>query len=226
MKNTYRSILFMTTLFTSLPSLAINVGEVTSIMLTTEASLAKEISNPTDAARLVSLRVERISSPMEGGVVIPMENKSELLSTPANMIMPGNSKENFRVFYNGPADDKERYYRLSWADEPVTDDNDTTTKKQGQAMTSAIINTILVVSPRKERFDFVKKGNGVENTGNSSFRVIAFGPCKDKNKDTGQGCRERYYVMPGESINFQHVDFTQSKSRIGIWHGPKYINVN
>ena len=102
MKNTYRSILFMTTLFNSLPSLAINVGEVTSIMLTTEASLAKEISNPTDAARLVSLRVEKISSPMEGGVVIPMENKSELLSTPANMIMPGNSKENFRVFYNGP----------------------------------------------------------------------------------------------------------------------------
>lgn len=226
MKKAYYSILFLITLFTSLSTMAINVGEVTSIMLPKETSLAKEIINPTDAARLVSLRVERISSPMEGGILIPMESKSELLSTPANIIMPGNSKEYFRVFYNGPADDKERYYRLSWSDEPVSDDNATTADKQGQAMTSAIINTILVVSPRKERFNFEKKDSGVKNTGNSSFRVIAFGPCKDKNKDAGQGCRERYYVMPGDSINFQHVDFTQSKSRIGIWHGPKYINVN
>lgn len=214
------------TVLASFSAQAINVGEVTSIMSPTAFSLAKEISNPTDSARLVSLKVERISSPMESGIVIPMESPSELLSTPANLIMPGNSKENFRVFYKGPEDDKERYYRLSWSDEPVTDDGATSSRKQGQAMTSAIINTILVVAPRKEKFDFLRQGATVTNTGNASFRVISFGPCRDKKKDLGQGCRERYYVMPGVSIKIQHIDLNEKKSRIGIWHGQKYINVD
>ncbi|GLR10099.1 hypothetical protein COO59_05285 [Mixta theicola] len=205
---------------------AINIGEVTSIMPPAASTLAKEIGNPTDSARLVSLKVERISSPMENGIVIPMDSKSELLATPVNLIMPGKSKENFRIFYNGPEDDKERYYRLSWSDEPVTDYDGTTIRKQGQAMTSAIINTILVVAPRKEKFDFLRQGDTVTNKGNSSFRVISYGPCRDKTRDLGQGCRERYYLMPDVSIKLQHIDFDDRKSHIGIWHGQKYINVN
>lgn len=217
--------LLLTALF-SFSAQAINVGEITSMMPPTLSSMPKEISNPTDSARLVSLKVERISSPMEGGVVIPMESQSELLSTPANLIMPGNSKENFRLFYKGPEDDKERYYRLSWSDEPVTDYEGTNNNKQGQAMTSAIINTILVVAPRNERFDFSRNGATVTNTGNASFRVISFGPCRDKKKDAGKGCRERYYLMPGVSTKMQHIDLSNSKARIGIWHGHDYINVN
>ncbi len=86
-------------LFTVTPSShAINVGDVTSIMGPDASTLAKEIINTTDTARYVSVSVERISSPMAGGTVIPMANRSELLSTPASLILPGNAKENFRFF--------------------------------------------------------------------------------------------------------------------------------
>ncbi|MDM7368439.1 hypothetical protein [Klebsiella pneumoniae] len=189
-------------LFTVTPSShAINVGDVTSIMGPDASTLAKEIINTTDTARYVSVSVERISSPMAGGTVIPMANRSELLSTPASLILPGNAKENFRFFYKGPQDNQERYYRISWTDEPVTEFEASKKKKQGEATTSA-------------------------NTGNASFRVISYGPCRDKAKDEGQGCRERYYVMPGVSVKIKHTDLTNKKTRIGIWHGEQYINVN
>ncbi|WP_445158971.1 EcpB family pilus assembly chaperone, partial [Klebsiella pneumoniae] len=55
---------------------------------------------------------------------------------------------------------------------------------------------------------------------------ISYGPCRDKAKDEGQGCRERYYVMPGVSVKIKHTDLTNKKTRIGIWHGEQYINVN
>ena len=205
---------------------AINVGEVTSIMGPEKASLSKEISNPTDSARFVSVTVERISSPMAEGVVIPMADKSELLSTPASMIMPANAKENFRFFYKGPEDSSERYYRISWTDEPVMELDNSSNKKRGEATTSAIIGTILVVAPRKENFDFTHQGGLVTNTGNSSFRVVAYGPCKVKEKDDGSGCRERYYILPGKSVRITHTDTSNKKTRIGIWHGEQYINVN
>ncbi|MCK7451354.1 hypothetical protein [Enterobacter chengduensis] len=210
----------------SLSTQAINVGDVTAIMGPESTSLSKEIANTTDTARYVSVSVERLSSPMADGTIIPLETKSELLSTPASLILPGHAKENFRFFYKGPQDDKERYYRISWTDEPVTEFGASKNRKQGEATTSAIIGTILVVAPRNEKFDYRRSNDTVTNTGNASFRVISYGPCRDKAKDTGQGCRERYYLMPGVSVKIKHTDLTNKKTRIGIWHGETYINVN
>lgn len=204
---------------------AINVGEITSMMLPGDKSLPKEVSNPTESARYVTLSVKRLSSPLASGVVIPMDSPSELLSSPAGMIMPAGSTDNFRFFYNGPQDDQERYYRLTWTDDSVDIAEVSQTKKSGQATTSAVINTILVVSPRKENFAYQLKDNVVTNTGNASFRVISSGVCKGKSKDQGKGCRERYYVMPGNDVKIKYIDIKDKNSRVGIWHGKSYINV-
>lgn len=206
------------------PAQAINVGDVTSIITSQNNSLAKEIENNTEAARFVSVKVEKISSPMADGKIIPMADRSELLSTPASLILPGNAKENFRFIYNGPADDKERYYRLSWTDEPISEFDTTKQSKLGQTTTSAVIGTILVVAPRKEHFDYKRQGGEITNTGNVSFRVISYGPCKDKKKDDGKGCRERYNLMPGLSVKIKHTDLSNKMTRIGIWHGEQLIH--
>ncbi|MCX8958057.1 EcpB family pilus assembly chaperone [Erwinia psidii] len=213
------------TLCVSLSVQAINVGEITSIITSDSSSLAKEIINTTDSARFVSISVERISSPMAGGKIIPIQSKSELLFTPASLIMPGDAREHFRFIYGGKEDDKERYYRLTWTDEPVTEFNAIPGQKGGHATTSATISTILVVAPRKEHFSFNYQDGVVSNNGNTSFRVVAFGPCKDKGKNQKEGCRERYYVMPGNSVRMSNTDTEKNKTRIGIWHGGKYISV-
>lgn len=224
--NRLKTVTLVSLMAITFPALSINVGEVTAIMDTSHSMHAREIANSTDQARFVSVSVERISSPMEGGKVITMASRDELLSTPASLILPGQSKENFRFIYKGPQDDKERYYRISWSDEPVTEYDASQGKKQGQATTSAVIGTILVVAPRQERFDYTHQGGTVTNTGNTTFRVISYGPCRDKSRDIGKGCRERYYVMPGVSVTLQHTDLTNKKTHIGIWHGDTFINVN
>ncbi len=109
-------------LFTVTPSShAINVGDVTSIMGPDASTLAKEIINTTDTARYVSVSVERISSPMAGGTVIPMANRSELLSTPASLILPGNAKENFRFFTKDLRITRNVTTEYPRTDEPVTE---------------------------------------------------------------------------------------------------------
>ncbi len=204
---------------------AINVGEITSIMTSAESSLSKEITNTTDSARYVSVSVKQLSSPLADGIEIKPANSGELLSTPANLILPGQAKDVFRFFYKGPVDDVERYYRLQWIDEPVTEDAETRASKMAVATASAEIGTILVVAPRKERFEYTRDGDVITNTGNVSFRVIAYGSCKDKARDQGRGCRERYYIMPGTKIKLQFTDINNSRSRIGIWHGKQFITV-
>ncbi len=219
----YRSALLL--IFTPFVAFAINVGEITSMMPPEESILSKEVTNTTDAARYVSIKVSRLSSPMADGIVIPMESGGELLSTPASVILPGEAKDIFRFIYNGPEDAKERYYRLTWSDEPLSDTENAVHRKAGEATTSALINTILVVGPRKENFDFKVSGDNVMNTGNAAFRVISFGPCRSESAEAGKTCRERYYVMPGSSIKIKYTNLADAKTRIGIWHGKNYINV-
>jgi hypothetical protein len=220
----YVPIAMLVGIATSFSSWAINVGDITSIMISEDSSLSKEIINTTDSARYVSVTVKQLSSPLPGGVELNA-NPGELLSTPASLILPGEAKDVFRFFYKGPEDDKERYYRLQWIDEPISESATTKAGKAATATASAEIGTILVVAPRKERFDYSRQDDLITNTGNVSFRVIAYGACKDKAQDQGRGCRERYYVMPGTKIRLQKSDVSNSRTRIGIWHGKQFITV-
>lgn len=222
----YKNITLLSTLVVSTYCTAINVGEITSIMESNQVLLSKEIENSTDTARFVGLKVLRISTPMSDGQVIPMASKSEVLSTPSGLVLPGTSKDIFKIMYQGPQDDQERYYRLSWIDAPVASAGIETATKGANATTSAQINTILVVAPRKAKFDYTYLKGTITNTGNLSFRVVAAGKClkNSQNKD-GNGCRERYYVMPGKSVTLQHTDINSYRAHIGIWYQNKYINV-
>lgn len=212
-------------LFICYPAFAINVGDITSIMTSSENSLSKEISNTTDSARFVRVSVKQISSPLANGVEIENNNGGELLSTPANLILPGAATETFRFFYKGNSDDIERYYRLIWIDEPISESAETKSNKLAVATASAEIGTILVVAPRKEHFDYIRDKDTIENTGNVSFRVIAYGACKWKKNNEGKGCRERYYIMPGKKIKLQYTDINNIRSHIGIWHGQRFLTV-
>ncbi len=140
--NKYLPFAILAGIATSFSSWAINVGDITSIMTSEQSSLSKEIINTTNSARYVSVTVKRLSSPLPDGTEISI-NPGELLSTPASLILPGDAKDVFRFFYKGPEDDKERYYRLQWIDEPVSESAATKAGKAATATASAEIGTIL-----------------------------------------------------------------------------------
>lgn len=222
----FKFALSLSLLWLPMHSQAMNVGEITSFIASSSDALSKEVSNPSKTARLVALSVKRIQSPMEEGGEIPFENEAEILSTPASLVLPSGAKDNFRIFYQGPRDDQERYYRLAWIDQPVSEYSTSTNTKTGIATTSAEINTLLVVAPRQEKFDYAREKNIIYNRGNASFRVVAMGQCVDPKRNIdGKGCRERYYVMPNSNAALMHVDLSHAKSQIGIWHNQQFIVV-
>ncbi|HIC8842511.1 fimbria/pilus periplasmic chaperone [Aeromonas sp. 602396] len=202
-------------------SQAINVGAVTTFIDADSQEVAKQIENGSDQARLVTVTVTRISSPEEGGREIPMEVSGELMLSPSRMMLPANAKNNVRFFYKGPQDDKERYYRIRWLDTALSADDQRSERRQAVATTSAQIGTILVVTPRQQRFSYDLKGDTLTNKGNASYRTVAYGPCL-KSQEL---CKETYYDLPGKQRRFKQVDMHDKKSHLGLWLGQEFVIV-
>ncbi len=79
-----------------MPALALDVGDISSFMNSDASVLSKEIKNTTESGRLINIHVERLSSPLEGGGVIPMDSQDEVLLTPASLLLPAKSSDVIR----------------------------------------------------------------------------------------------------------------------------------
>ncbi|VYU30215.1 hypothetical protein [Metakosakonia massiliensis] len=205
------------------PALALDVGDISSFMFSGNSSLSKEIKNTTDSGRLITIQLERISSPVEGGKTIPMETQDELLLSPASLLLPAMASDIVQFFYKGPADDKERYYRIVWFDQALSDARSNNAGRSAVATASARIGTILVVAPRKVNFRYQFAGDTLTNTGNATLHIIAYGPCL-KAAD-GRQCKENYYLMPGKSRRFTRVNIADPKGRVALWQGEQFVPV-
>lgn len=162
------------------PALALDVGEISAFMPGDSARLSKEIKNTTDSGRLVTIKIERISSPLASGTVIPMSSRDEMLLSPASLILPANASDVIRFYYKGPNDAQERYYRIVWFDQALSEAGQNSARRNAVATTSARIGTILVVAPRQDRFAYQFANGRIKNTGNATFKVVAYGNCRNK----------------------------------------------
>ena len=206
-----------------MPALALDVGDISSFMNSDASVLSKEIKNTTESGRLINIHVERLSSPLEGGSVIPMDSQDEVLLTPASLLLPAKSSDVIRFFYKGPADNKERYYRIVWFDQALSDAQRDSARRSAVATASARIGTILVVAPRKADYRYQYANGTLVNTGNATLRILAYGPCL-KPAD-GKECKENYYLMPGKERRFTRVNVADKKGRVALWHGEQFVPV-
>lgn len=206
-----------------MPALALDVGDISSFMNSDASVLSKEIKNTTESGRLINIHVERLSSPLEGGSVIPMDSQDEVLLTPASLLLPAKSSDVIRFFYKGPADNKERYYRIVWFDQALSDAQRDSARRSAVATASARIGTILVVAPRKADYRYQYANGTLVNTGNTTLRILAYGPCL-KPAD-GKECKENYYLMPGKERRFTRVNVADKKGRVALWQGEQFVPV-
>ena len=210
-------------LSTMTPALALDVGDISSFMNSGSSTLSKEIKNTTDSGRLINIHMERLSSPLDGGKVIPMDKQDEILLTPASLLLPAKASDVIRFFYKGPADDKERYYRIVWSDQALSDAQRNGSTRSAVATASARIGTILVVAPRKANFRYQYANGTLVNTGNATLRILAYGPCL-KPAD-GKECKENYFLMPGKERRFTRVNVADKKGRVALWQGEQFVPV-
>ncbi|HHT2190940.1 TPA: hypothetical protein ACTYEA_000416 [Klebsiella michiganensis] len=210
-------------LSTMTPALALDVGDISSFMNSGSSTLSKQIKNTTDSGRLINIHMERLSSPLDGGKVIPMDKQDEILLTPASLLLPAKASDVIRFFYKGPADDKERYYRIVWFDQALSDAQRNGSTRSAVATASARIGTILVVAPRKANFRYQYANGTLVNTGNATLRILAYGPCL-KPAD-GKECKENYFLMPGKERRFTRVNVADKKGRVALWQGEQFVPV-
>ena len=210
-------------LSTMTPALALDVGDISSFMNSDSSTLSKEIKNTTDSGRLINIHMERLSSPLDGGKVIPMDKQDEILLTPASLLLPAKASDVIRFFYKGPADDKERYYRIVWFDQALSDAQRNGSTRSAVATASARIGTILVVAPRKVNYRYQYANGTLTNTGNATLRILAYGPCL-KPAD-GKDCKENYFLMPGKGRRFTRVNVADKKGRVALWQGEQFVPV-
>ncbi|MBZ7590157.1 hypothetical protein FML14_15895 [Klebsiella oxytoca] len=210
-------------LSTMTPALALDVGDISSFMNSDSSTLSKEIKNTTDSGRLINIHMERLSSPLDGGKVIPMDKQDEILLTPASLLLPAKASDVIRFFYKGPADDKERYYRIVWFDQALSDAQRNGSTRSAVATASARIGTILVVAPRKVNYRYQYAKGTLTNTGNATLRILAYGPCL-KPAD-GKDCKENYFLMPGKERRFTRVNVADKKGRVALWQGEQFVPV-
>ncbi|UDJ80688.1 EcpB family pilus assembly chaperone [Kosakonia oryzae] len=220
-----KKTILATLLFVSgaMPVYALDVGDISSFMYSDATILNKTIKNPTTTGRLVNIRIERISSPQSDGKTIPMESKDELLLSPGSLLLPAESNEMIRFYYNGPQDDIERYYRIIWFDQALSNASKNNATRYAVATASARISTILVVAPRKVKYDYQYSKGEIKNTGNATLRLIAYGPCKKISEK--KECKENYYLMPGKTRSFTQVDIENQKARLAFWQADNFIPV-
>lgn len=206
-----------------MPARALDVGDISSFMNNDSSVLSKEIKNTTDSGRLINIHMERLSSPLDGGNVIAMESQDEVLLTPASLLLPAKSSDVIRFFYKGPTDDKERYYRIVWFDQALSDAQRNGAARSAVATASARIGTILVVAPRKVNYRYQYANGTLVNSGNATLRILAYGPCL-KAAD-GKECKENYYLMPGKERRFTRVNVADKKGRVALWQGEQFVPV-
>ncbi|WP_075180854.1 hypothetical protein [Pantoea sp. 1.19] len=201
---------------------AINVGSVTTFIPSDKDLVGKEIKNESPMGRMIGVKVERIDTPLSSGVVIPFGKEDELLLSPSQLMMPGNTKNIIKFWYQGKRDAKERYYRITFTDEPISDAQTKNEKKYAEAQARAIISTILVVQPREKSIDFGVVSDGVINKGNASLRGTAIGECLHDKKE----CREIFYVLPGRTYHLKQVNLRSKGAHLSLWDNERFIPVN
>jgi len=158
------------------------------------AFISQPLYNDTPRNNMYSIAAWKIAKPGAGNEPV-LPNQGELLYAPLRFHLPPGSSEYFRLYYKGPEDNQERYYRVVFKETPVTLIPFRTTPQKMDVLPVVAMSTILVVRPRQQRLEWQidERQGEIYNSGNTFFRVIVHQGCAGSDERATQ-----LYLLPGE----------------------------
>lgn len=117
------------------------------------AFISQPLYNDTPRNNMYSIAAWKIAKPGAGNEPV-LPNQGELLYAPLRFNLPPGSSEYFRLYYKGPEDNQERYYRVVFKETPVTLIPFRTTPQKMDVLPVVAMSTILVVRPRQQRLEW------------------------------------------------------------------------
>ena len=172
----------------------------TSIIFDMDASknfISKPIYNDTTRNNLYTMSAYQILRPGDGNNEATVSRASkDLVWSPLKFTVQANGKEYFKLYYHGPNDDIERYYRVIFKETPITLFPWREDQKKMAITPVVAMSTILIVRPRKTQLKYeIDEAKGIiRNTGNTYFRVVLQKGCNGDDESSTQ-----FYMLPGES---------------------------
>lgn len=180
----------------SLPAAGVYFNSTIYAMDAGKDFIARPIVNDTPRNNLYTLSAYKISRPGDGNEHPVVGADKDLVWSPLKFTVQANGQEYFKLYYRGPKDDIERYYRVTFKETPVTLFPWRADQKKMDIIPVVAMSTILIVRPRETRLKYeVDENKGItRNTGNTFFRVILQKGCDGDDESSTQ-----FYMLPGES---------------------------
>lgn len=179
--------------------------------------ISRPIYNDTPTTNLYTASAYKIDKPGLNGEHKINNQEPEIIWTPLRFTLAPGGTEYFKLYYRGPKDDQERYYRVEFREAPV---RLFPLKSQGayfDVLPVVAMSTVLVVRPRDARFAYTvdEKSGTIVNTGNTFFKVIIQRGCHGDDETALQ-----FNMLPGERY---HNPAVSAKNRKFITAGNRYL---
>lgn len=136
------------------PASAVYFDSIIYDMDASKDFISRPLVNDTKSTNLYTISAYKISRPGNGDEIpVPGQSK-DLVWSPLQFTVQAKGQEYFKLYYRGPKDDVERYYRVIFKETPVTVFPWRMDQKKMAVVPSVSMSTILIVRPRKTRFQY------------------------------------------------------------------------
>ena len=207
LKNTTYSVL-ISMLLPITSSFAIEFNSYIYEMPATEDFISKQVYNNTKNNNLYRISIQKIEKPSaKTELELPIES-GELMYAPQKLMIQQGERNFFKIFYQGPRDQQERYYRINFLETPLSLYAPETEHKSPLVFSNLSVSTILIVRPRELKLAYTvdEKTGIIQNTGNTFFKVIIHQGC-----DGSEEQAKQFYMLPGEF--YQHASIQQNNRK-------------
>lgn len=177
------------------PAGAVYFNSLVFDMQPDEKFISRPMVNDTSRTNLYTVSAYKIDKPGKHGENRIDGGEMEVVYSPLKFTVQPDGKEYFKLYYRGPQDDIERYYRVVFKESPIQIFPFRNQNQNTDIIPVVSMSTFLVVRPRKAKLEFkIDEANGtIRNTGNTFFRVIIQKGCNGDDESSTQ-----FYMLPGE----------------------------
>ncbi len=187
-------ILFLTCY--SMNSMGIYVDSDILVIESDEEFASRSFLNDSRSSNVYAVSMYKIDRPGKAEKSDYIES-GEVMFAPLKLMVDPGKTDYFKVYYQGPKDDNERYYRIILKETAAKFDKSTEDNgKQGHVFSSVGLDTYVVVRPRniKFQYDYQQNAGSITNTGNTFFRVLLHTGCDAEDEPA------IFDVLPGETL--------------------------
>ncbi|PNS12783.1 fimbrial protein [Mixta theicola] len=177
------------------------------------------VFNDTSRTNLYSVSAYRIDKPGNGNENRIQVDEMEVIWSPLSLTNTPGGVDSFKVFYRGPKDNNERYYRIVFKESAMMLIPFRKNEKATEIVPIVTMSAILVVRPGEThiRYSLDADKGSLKNTGNTFFRVIIQQGCNGDDESSTQ-----FHMLPGETYQSESV---RAENKIFIVALGKYFAV-